>query len=253
MPRFGDGIDRIVSIILMERSICLCIGVMVSLFETWLVDIFHLHALARYSCSQALRLLLEVDQFPPALSPMTHFRTTVSSVGHLHEPLGLGNIQPESSWSTHIVNPDSVAPRQQDITQSDTGDRDAKDIGIHSSELHIHESSAMDPTFLFSTMCFQPTALAFRSCNLFMNGIYDLFGLANDNRTDQHNIPKEIIYGQPSFLEKAVSTVDFTDGLPPTDIIRNKGEQTRYSALSSQISLIQSQNKFGDFWRKNWD
>ena len=68
MPRFGDGIDRIVSIILMERSICVCIGVMVSLFETGLVDIFHLHALARYSCSQALRLLLEVDQFPPALS-----------------------------------------------------------------------------------------------------------------------------------------------------------------------------------------
>ena len=68
MPRFGDGIDRIISIILMERSICLCIGVMVSLFETRHVDLFHLHALARYSCSQALRLLLEVDQFPPALS-----------------------------------------------------------------------------------------------------------------------------------------------------------------------------------------
>ncbi len=145
-----------------------------------------------------------------------------------------------SSWNVQVVSPDTVAPRQQDITQLDTGDRDAKDIGMHSSEFHIDESSAMDPTFLFSTMCFQPTALAFRSCNLFMNGIYDLFGLANDNRTGQYSNPKEIIYGQPSFLEKAVSTVDFTDGLPPTDIIRNEGEQTRYSALSSQISLIQS-------------
>ncbi len=212
MPRFGDGIDHILSIILMEHSICSCIGVMVSLFETRLVEIFHLHALARYSCSQALRLLLEVDQFPPALSSMTHFRMTVSSVGHLHEPLGLGNIQPKSSWSMEVVNPDSVAPRQQDITQLDTGDRDAKDIGMHSSEFHRDESSTMDPTFLFSTMCFQPTALAFRSCNLFMNGIYDLFGLANDNRTDNYTQSKEIIYGQPSFSEKAVSTVDCTDG-----------------------------------------
>ena len=67
MPRFGDGSDSIVSIIRMERSICLCIEVMVSLFVTRLVDIFHLHTLARYSCSQALRLLLEVDLFPPAL------------------------------------------------------------------------------------------------------------------------------------------------------------------------------------------
>ena len=169
---------------------------------------------------------------------MTHFRTTVSSVGHLHEPFGLGSNQPMSSWNVQVVSPDTVAPRQQDITQLDTGDRDAKDIGMHSSEFHIDESSAMDPTFLFSTMCFQPTALAFRSCNLFMNGIYDLFGLANDNRMGQYNKPKEIIYGQPSFLEKAVSTVDFTDGLPPTDIIRNEGEQTRYSALSSQKSNI---------------
>ena len=67
MPRFGDGIDLIVSIIRMERSICLSIEVMVSLFVTRLVDIFHLHTLAQYSCSQALRLLLEVDLFPPAL------------------------------------------------------------------------------------------------------------------------------------------------------------------------------------------
>ena len=126
MPRFGDGIDRIVSIILMERSICLSIGVMVSLFEMRLVDIFHLHALARYSCSQALRLLLEVDQFPPALSPMTHFRTTVPSFGHIHELLELGNNQPMSSWNVQVVSPDTVAPRQQDITQLDNGDRDAK-------------------------------------------------------------------------------------------------------------------------------
>ena len=67
---------------------------------------------------------------------MTHFRTTVPSVGHLHEPLGLGNIQPTSSWSMQVVNPDSVAPRQQDITLLDKGDRDAKDIGMHSSDFH---------------------------------------------------------------------------------------------------------------------
>ena len=67
-PRFGDGLDDIVSIIRMERSICLCIEVMVSLFVMRLVDIFHLHTLARNSCSRALRLLLEVDLFPPALS-----------------------------------------------------------------------------------------------------------------------------------------------------------------------------------------
>ena len=68
-----------------------------------------------------------------------------------------------------------------------------------------------------------------------MNGIYDLFGLANDSRTDNYTQPQKIIYGQPSFLERAVSTVDFTDGLPPTEILRNKEEQTRHSALSSQI------------------
>ena len=66
-----------------------------------------------------------------------------------------------------------------------------------------------------------------------MNGIYDLFGLANDNRTDNFTQPEEMIHGQPSFSEKAVSTVDFTDGLPPTEILRNKEEQTRHSALSS--------------------
>ena len=178
---------------------------------------------------------------------MTHFRTTISSVGHLHEPLGLGNIQPKSSWSTQVVNPDSVAPRQQDITQLDTGDRDAKDIGMHSSGGHTDDTIVMDPTFLFSSICFQSIALAFQPCNLFMNGIYDLFGLANDNRTDNFTQPEEMIYGQPSLSEKAVSTVDFTDGLPPTEILRNKEEQTRHSALSSQYSLIQSRKSFGDF------
>ena len=231
----------------MERSICSCIGIMVSLFETRLADIFHLHTLARYSCSQALRLLLEVNKFPPALSPMTHFRTTVPSFGHLHELLELGNNQPMSSWKVQAISPDTVAPRQQDITQLDNGGRDANHIGMHSSEVHTDESIAMDPTFLFSSICFQSTALAFRSCNLFMNGIYDLFGLANDSRTDNYTQPQKIIYGQPSFLERAVSTVDFTDGLPPTEILRNKEEQTRYSALSSQYSLIQSRKSFGDF------
>ena len=240
MPRFGDGINRIVSIILMERSICLCIGVMVSLLVTRLVDIFHHHALARYSCSQALRLLSEVDLFPPALSCMTHFRTTVPSFGHLHELLELGNNQPMSSWNVQVVSPDTVAPQQQDITHLDKGDRDAKDIGMHSSDGHTYDTIAMDQTFLFSSICFQSTALAFRSCNLFMNGIYDLFGLANDNRTDNFTQSKEIIYGQPSFSEKAVSTVDFTDGLPPTEILRNEGEHTCYSALSTHIYILLS-------------
>ena len=238
MPRFGDGIDRIISIILMERSICLCIGVMVSLFETRHVDLFHLRALARYSCSQALRLLLEVNKFPPALSPMTHFRTTVPSFGHLHELLELGNNQPMSSWKVQVISPDTVAPRQQNITQLDNGDRDANYIGMHSSEGHAGESNAMDQTFLFSTMCFQSTALAFQSCNIFKNVIYDLFGFANDPHTEHIIQAVENIHGQPSFSEKAVSTVDFTDGLPPTEILRNKEEQTSHSALSSQLYLI---------------
>ena len=67
---------------------------------------------------------------------MTHFRMNVSSFGHQHEPLELGNIQPTSSWNEQVVNPDSVAPQQQDITILDKGDRDAKDIGMHSSEFH---------------------------------------------------------------------------------------------------------------------
>ena len=175
---------------------------------------------------------------------MTHFRTTVPSFGHLHELLELGNNQPMSSWKVQVISPDTVAPRQQDITQLDNGDRDANHIGMHSSEVHTDESIAMDPTFLFSSICFQSTALAFRSCNLFMNGIYDLFGLANDSRTDNYTQPQKIIYGQPSFLERAVSTVDFTDGLPPTEILRNKEEQTRHSALSSQFSLFHFQFRF---------
>ena len=168
---------------------------------------------------------------------MTHFRTTVPSIGHLHELIELGNNQPMSSWRVKVISPDTVAPQQQDITQLDKGDRDAKDIGMHSSGGHTDDTIVMDPTFLFSSICFQSIALAFQPCNLFMNGIYDLFGLANDNRTDNFTQPEEMIDGQPSLSEKAVSTVDFTDGLPPTEIIRNKGEQTRYSALSSQNSL----------------
>ena len=98
---------------------------------------------------------------------MTHFRTTVPSVGHLHELLDLGNYQPMSSWNVQVFSPDTVAPRQQDITQLDKGDRDAIYIGMHSSEVHTDESNAMDQTFLFSSICFQSTALAFQSCNIF--------------------------------------------------------------------------------------
>ena len=140
-----------------------------------------------------------------------------------------------SSWKVQIISPDTVAPQQQDITQLDNGDRDAKDIGMHSSGGHTDDTIVMDPTFLFSSICFQSTALAFQSCNIFKNAIYDLFGHANDLHAG-HIIQAEVnIHGQPSFSEKAVSTVDFTDGLPPTDIFRNKEEQTRHSALSSQF------------------
>ena len=43
---------------------------------------------------------------------------------------------------------------------------------------------------------------------------------------------QEVLHGQPFFSEKAVSTVDFTDGLPPANIFHNEEEQTRHSALS---------------------
>ena len=132
----------------------------------------------------------------------------------------------------------------------DNGDRDANHIGMHSSEFHTDESSAMDQTFLFSTICFQSTALAFRSCNVFKNAIYDLFGHANDNRAEHTTQSKEIIYGQPSFLMKAVSTVDFTVGLPPTEIPRNKEEQTSHSALSTQIFINLIAKKFWRFLTK---
>ena len=181
---------------------------------------------------------------------MTHFRMTVSSFGHPYEPLGLGHIQPRSSWSMQVINPDSVAPRQQDITILENGDRDTKDmkdIGMHSSEFHTDESSAMDPTFLFSTMCFQPMALAFRSCNVFRNMIYDLFGHANGNRAEYTTPSKEIIYGQPSLSRNAVSTVDFTDGLSPTEICCNKEEQTSHSALSTQKIIIVM--RYVKFWK----
>ena len=178
---------------------------------------------------------------------MTHFRMTVSSFGHQHEPLELGNNQPMSSWNDQVVNPDTVAPRQQEITLLDKGDRDAKYIGMHSSEVHIDDSNAMEQTFLFSSICFQSTALAFQSCNIFKNAIYDLFGYANDNRTENITQSEEIIYGQPFFSKKAVSTVDFTNGLSPTEILRNKKEQTRYSALSTQIFINSIAKKNGDF------
>ena len=167
---------------------------------------------------------------------MSYFHMTVSSFGHPNEPVELGNNQPMSSWNYHVVNPDTVAPWQQDITLSDNGGHHAANIGMQSSGVHTVDTDAMDKTFLFSTICFQSMAHAFQSCNLFKNVIYDLFGHANDLRAEHITQSKEIIYGQPSFSEKAVSTVDFTDGLPPTEILRNKEEQTRHSALSSQIN-----------------
>ena len=184
MPRFGDGIGHIVSIIHMEHSICLCIEVMVSLFVTRLAALFHLHILARYSWAQALRLFPEVDSFPPVLSCMSHFHMTISSFGHPHEPIEMGNNQPMSSWNDQVVNPDTVAPRQQEITLLDNGGHHAAYIGIPSSRVHTVDTDAMDKTFLFSTICFQSMAHAFRSCNIFTNAIYDIFGYASDKRTE---------------------------------------------------------------------
>ena len=163
---------------------------------------------------------------------------TISSFGHPNEPDELGNIQPMSSWNDHVFNPDTVAPRQQDITLLDNGGHHAANIGMQSSGVHTVDTDAMDKTFLFSTICFQSMAHAFQSCNLFKNAIYDIFGHANDKRSENITHTEETIHGQPFFSEKAVSTVDFTDGLPPTEILRNKEEQTRHSALSSQYIYI---------------
>ena len=76
-------------------------------------------------------------------------------------------------------------------------------------------------------------AHAFQSCNLFKNAIYDIFGHANDKRTENITQPEGRIHGQPFFSKEAVSTVDFTDGLLPVKIPLNKEEQTRQSTLSS--------------------
>ena len=159
----------------------------------------------------------------------------------------MGNNQPMSSWNYHVVNPDTVAPRQQDITLLDNGGHQAAYIGMHSSDVHTDDSIAMDKTFLFSTICFQSMAHAFRTCNIFTNAIYDIFGHSNDKRAENITHPEEIVHGQPSFSEKAVSTVDFTAGLSPVDMCHNKEESTCHSALSSQYSLIQSRKSFGDF------
>ena len=166
---------------------------------------------------------------------------TVSSFGHPNEPVELGNNQPMSSWNYHVVNPDTVAPRQQDITLLDNGGHHDAYIGMQSSGVHTVDTDAMDKTFLFSTICFQSMAHAFQSCNLFKNAIYDIFGHANDKRTENITQPEGRIHGQPFFSEEAVSTVDFTDCFLPVKILLNKEEQTRQSTLSSQISLIQSQ------------
>ena len=193
-----------------------------------------------------LRLLLEEDLFPPALSCMSYFRTTISSFGHPTEPIEMGNSQPMSSWNVQVVNPDTVAPRQQDIMLLDNGRHQADYIGMQSIGIHADDTESMDKTFLFSTICFQSMAHTFHSCDIFSDAIYRIFGYANDIRT-QNTHTEETLHGQPFFSEKAVSTVDFTDGLPPANILLNEEEQTRQSALSSQNSLIQSQFFFGDF------
>ena len=165
---------------------------------------------------------------------MTHFRMTVSSFGHQHEPIEKGNNQPMSSWNDHVVNPDTVAPRQQEITLLDNGGHHAAYIGMQSSGAHTDDSDAMDKTFLFSTICFQSMARAFHSCNIFTNAIYGIFGHTNDMRTENITQTEEIIHGQPFFSEEPVSTVDFTDGLLPANILLNKEEPTCQSAVSSQ-------------------
>ena len=181
-----------------------------------------------------LRLLLEEDLFPPALSCMSYFRTTISSVGHPMESIEKGNTPPMSSWNDQVVNPDTVAPWQQDITQLDDGRHQAKHIGTQSIGIHTDETESMDTTFLFSNICFQSMAHTFHSCDIFSNTIYRLFGYADDMRSENTSHAEEILHGQPFFSEKAVSTVDFTDGLPPANIFHNKEEQTRHSALSGQ-------------------
>ena len=185
-----------------------------------------------------LRLLLEEDLFPPALSCMSYFRTTISSFGHPTEPIEKGNSQPMSSWNDQVVNPDTVAPRQQDIAQLDDGRHHAEHIGMQSIGIHTDDTESMDKTFLFSTICFQSMARTFHSCDIFSNAIYRIFGYANDMRTENTIHTEEILHGQPFFSKKAVSTVDFTNGLPPANTFHNEEEQTRQSALSGHIAYF---------------
>ena len=163
---------------------------------------------------------------------------TISSFGHPNEPVELGNNQPMSSWNYHVVNPDTVAPWQQDITLSDNGGHHAANIGMQSSGVHTVDTDAMDKTFLFSTICFQSMAHAFQSCNIFTNAIYGIFGYEDDKRPENIIQTEEIIHGQPFFSEEPVSTVDFTDGLLPVKILLNKEEQTRQSTLSSHFFIF---------------
>ena len=100
---------------------------------------------------QALRLLSEEDSFPPVLSCMSYFRMTISSFGHPIEPIEMGNSQPMSSWNDQVVNPDTVAPRQQDITLLDNRGHQAAYIGTQSSGTHTVDTETMDKTFLFSS------------------------------------------------------------------------------------------------------
>ena len=159
---------------------------------------------------------------------------TISSFGHPTEPIEMGNSQPMSSWNDQVVNPDTVAPRQQDITLLDNSGYQAAYIGTQSSGTHTVDTETMDKPFLFSSICFQSMAHTFHSCDIFSNTIYRIFGYANDMRTENITPTEETLHGQPFFLEKAVSAVDFTDGLPPANILLNEEEQTRHSALSSQ-------------------
>ena len=130
---------------------------------------------------------------------------TISSFGHPTEPFEMGNSQPMSSWNDQVVNPDTVAPRQQDITLLDNCGHQVAYIGTESNGTHTGDTETMDKTFLFSSICFQSMAHTFLSCNIFMKAIYDIFGHANDKRSENITHTEETIHGQPFFSEKAVS------------------------------------------------
>ena len=163
---------------------------------------------------------------------MSHIHLAFSSTGHSDESFEMGDYIQMSSYSGPI-DPDMVAPAQQNITIMDNKSHHTVDIDMKKGGACAITQSNKNTPFLFSTISLHSMTLNF-PCNIFANLIYHIFEHKNEERPETLASKEEMIHGQPFPSRNSVSTLDFTNELPT--VICNKGDQTVITRNSNQIN-----------------